>query len=388
VPLELGALGNEIEGLVELVAARERTPWLQRARELLRHVDPEQLKTRLQDRSERLPWLAAVPLGTMDGTFATAAAPIDHTVVGADGSSISPDRHSPAQYYVINTGHAVLTYGRRPHADLGSSTQLYYRDEDMYVEPLTGSFPIQGPRLSVKMSVAELQALWEASQGPKSPAVALRDGSLILWTLQSEDGRVQEHFLEPFLGYLDHFRDAGTPVASYISYPGARDVVNALRVWLCQSQPTDCANCPSPELKEFCQALMGVLDRQLFAFLETGQRSDVFESSSAILDRYGNHRIQFFYLEVGGEVVRMEAPQWVVASSEMLGLVQAIAYDQCRRSGLHPPYPPALQEAHEQAVITTTDRLVVEQLVERALARKGIAYTRSAKDGSKRRPAV
>jgi len=159
-------------------------------------------------------------------------------------------------------------------------------------------------------------------------------------------------------------------------------------VWLCHGQAIDCPRCSSPEVMDFCRALVGILDRQLFGFLERGGRSDIFESSSAILDRYGVHRIQFFYLEVGGEVVRLEAPQWVMGDPEMVDLAQALVYDQCRRSGIYPPYPPALQEAHEQAVISTADRRLVEGLLERALARKGIVYTRSAKDRSKRRRAV
>ena len=130
-------------------------------------------------------------------------------------------------------------------------------------------------------------------------------------------------------------------------------------------------------------------DRQLFeGLLEAGWRSDVFESTSAILDYYGSHRIQFFYLNVGGEVVRIEAPQWVMRNARMLDLVHALVYDQCQRSPDYPPYPPALQEAHEQAVITTAEKRVVEELVERALAERGIVYARSAKDRSKRRRAV
>jgi hypothetical protein len=47
-----------------------------------------------------------------------------------------------------------------------------------------------------------------------------------------------------------------------------------------------------------------------------------------------------------------------------------------------------LQEAHEQAVIATAERRLVEELVERALAEQGIVYARSAKDRSKRRRGV
>ncbi len=388
MPLKLDSLDRSIEQMMELVAAENRSRWVDQARQLLHDVDPEQLRIKLQDRQIRVPWLVAVPVNAIDCVFATADCPRNFSVVAADGSSIAPDRHSLAQYYVINTGHSILTYGDRPRAELDSSAQLYFQEEDLFLDPLTGGFPIEGARLSVKMGVAELKALWEASREAEVPVVALRDGSLILWALQNEDAQVQRHFLGEFLECLDRFRAADIPVASYISYPGARDVVNSLRVWLCQDQPIECLKCSSPELMDFCRVLVGILDRHLFGMLRAGERSDIFESSSAILDQYGIHRIQFFYLEVGGEVVRIEAPQWVMRNAKMLDLVQALVYDQCRRSGVYPPYPPALQEAPEQAVISTADRRLVEGLVERALARKGIIYTRSAKDRSKRRRAV
>jgi hypothetical protein len=47
-----------------------------------------------------------------------------------------------------------------------------------------------------------------------------------------------------------------------------------------------------------------------------------------------------------------------------------------------------LQEAHEQAVIGTAERRLVEELVEQALAGRGIVYARSAKAYSKRRRGV
>jgi hypothetical protein len=87
---------------------------------------------------------------------------------------------------------------------------------------------------------------------------------------------------------------------------------------------------------------------------------------------------------VGGEVARIEAPQWVFQDRDMLDLVHGVVFDQCQRSGQYPPYPPVLIEAHEQAVISTADRQAVENLVEKALAARGVFYMRSAKDRSKR----
>jgi hypothetical protein len=122
--------------------------------------------------------------------------------------------------------------------------------------------------------------------------------------------------------------------------------------------------------------------------LDTGQRSELFASSSQILEQYGEHRIDFFYLNVGGEIARVEVPQWVRTNPDWLHFVHGAIVDQCRRSPGFPPYPPALQEAHEQAVITVTDRRVVEEMMERAMGQHGQKWVRSAKDDSKRRRGV
>lgn len=180
--------------------------------------------------------------------------------MAADGSSVPPDRHSPVRYYVINAGHAVLTYGDRPKAGLDYSTRFCFRSEDLWLDPLAGAFPVEGVRLSAKMSVAELEALWEAAKQVEAPVVALGDGSLILWRLQNEDARVQGQVLSEFLRYLDEFRALRIPVASYISYPGARDVVNSLRAWLCRQEAIDCSNCSSSQVMDMCRALAWILD--------------------------------------------------------------------------------------------------------------------------------
>jgi hypothetical protein len=179
-------------------------------------------------------------------------------------------------------------------------------------------------------------------------------------------------------------------VASYISYPGGNDVVNCLRLILCDRTTGGCADCPQEnEQQSLCRFMGGIRDRQLFqGILHAGQRSDLFQSQSAILRHYREHQIQFFYLDVGGEIARVEAPQWVTSAPNMLDLIHATIYDQCRRSAQYPPYPPVLIEAHEQAVISTGDRRVVDDLVERALSAQGIYYQRSAKDLSKKRRGV
>jgi hypothetical protein len=132
-----------------------------------------------------------------------------------------------------------------------------------------------------------------------------------------------------------------------------------------------------------------VTDRYFFEEieeLETGERSAVLSSTSKILERYridgtDDLCIDYFYLNVGAEIGRVEVPRWVSRSPEQLDLVHSVVFDQCQRGR---GYPVALQEAHELAVLSTSDRLLMEIAIERELARHGIVLTHTGKDGSKR----
>lgn len=220
MPLKLGPINKQVEDMARSVTAEERREQLDKARQLLRVADTAELKAKIRSRRRLFPWLVAVPTGTLSGVFPSPAPPPDFSVVAADGSSIPPDRHSPVHFYVINTGHAVLTYGRRPDASLDSEGRLYFEDRDLYISPGRKNIPIEGTRLGMTMEVAELRTLLAASRSAIQPAVALRDGSLILWALQNEDEVVQRKFLGEFKACLDEFRTLRVPVLGYISYPG------------------------------------------------------------------------------------------------------------------------------------------------------------------------
>jgi hypothetical protein len=389
VPLDIDRLYGQVEkmavALPELVPAQQ----LADAQAFFRQADLGLLREKLRQREQgraKIPWLVAEPVNTLQSVYGAPPVPPDLSVVASDGSSIFPDRHSPVRYYVVNIGYAVLTYGSVPNAVLDAQEQFCFEEEQLYFDPLDRRIPIEGSRLGIHMSVEELGGLLNAADDAPPPVVALRDGSMILWNLQSEDAAFQRHYLGRFLGVLDVFRAQGIPVASYISYPGGQDVMNCLRLILCDRTSGGCTRCPQEnESQTLCRFMGEIRDRQLFnGLLRSGERSDVFESQSAILNQYKEHRIQFFYIDVGGEIARVEAPQWVMCDPEMLDLVHSTVYDQCQRSGQYPPYPPALIEAHEQAVISTAERRVVSELVEQALATQGIYYQRSAKDMSKR----
>jgi len=391
MPLQLEVLSRGVERLAAQASDGAGQQLLEEAQRRLRRVDVEALCTRLRIRDPRFPWLTAVPTDdTMGAAYSVPLPSPPFSVVATDGSNIPPDRHSPVRFYVLNVGRATLTYGSRPDARLKATTHLACEEEELYLNPGREHIPVDGERLGIKMAVAELEALFEAAQEAQPPVLALLDGSLILWGLQSEERSVQAAFLQEYLSALGRFREVDIPLASYISYPGGQDVANSLRVSLCQGHSAQCESCTlPPSEQELCKFLGTVRDREIFSgLLEAGQRSDIFESTSAILDRYGEHRIQFFYLNNGDEILRLEAPQWVMRDGGKRDMVHGLVLDQCKRSGGYPAYPPVLQEAHEQAVISSAERRLVEEMVAQALAARGIVYIHSAKESSKRRRGV
>jgi hypothetical protein len=341
--------------------------------------------------SAKTTWLVAGLVDGLNRHHAAPPLPPEFTVLATDGSHIDVDRHRSTRCYVINIGAVILHYGTRPGAVLDSFPRLYCADEDLVIAPAASKGReqlIEGPLLGIKRNIDECRQLAElaASLPPDSLALALIDGSLILWGLEAYPEFVTDELLNKgFLSYLDHMAKPDgrqLALASYISFPRSTDVVNVLRVALCPHAPPDCDRYCTTGNRE-CDAVSGIQDRQLLSsVLGPGERSDTFTSESSIVRKhYGPHQVHFFYLRVNGETARVEIPRWVAADRSLLNLTHALLLDQCRRGH---GYPVALSEAHEKAVVTGTDREYFWQLVESSLAREHIPSLGSAKSRSKR----
>ncbi|MEX2080786.1 MAG: DNA double-strand break repair nuclease NurA, partial [Dehalococcoidia bacterium] len=97
------------------------------------------------------------------------------------------------------------------------------------------------------------------------------------------------------------------------------------------------------------------------------------------------HQVCFFYLRTGDDIARVELPQWVADDDLRVQLLHATLVDQCRRCD---GYPRALQEAHEQAVISVGDRQQFANMVELLAAPLGLRPGRNGKAASKRSRAL
>jgi NurA-like 5'-3' nuclease len=129
---------------------------------------------------------------------------------------------------------------------------------------------------------------------------------------------------------------------------------------------------------------VAIPDRDIFELLPLaeGERSGLFQSSSAISQqRYGEHKIHYFYLNAGKEIARVEIPEWVALNPEHLELVHSIVFDQCQRGD---SYPRSLAEAHEKAVISMSDREMFWRLVDGNLINHHLSTSLSAKERNKK----
>ncbi len=332
---------------------------------------------------ERRAALASLPQQAM-GSHPLPTMPAEHTVLATDGSQIEPDRHAAFPCYLINLGQVVLRYGPQPYARL--SSQAHVAVTGLPVEPENeGDEEGQVERLylDLERSVAELRGLLELAtdSSAEHPVLALQDGSLILWVATAmRYQRETDRYVSEYVACLEELRvlaqkrprERGLALASYISHSNSYEVMTKLRMEASQNGSAGQRTYGEP------------LDRDLFASLQPGERSDIYRSERGILEKYApENRISFFYVNVGPEIGRVELPLWAAENPALVDFTHAAVYDQCRRSN---GYPVALMEAHEQAVVSPAESRDFWRLANKLLQGEGLSVQESAKAISKRVP--
>ncbi len=353
----------------------------------LRSKDWQRLSQKV--RESRTSWLLSGISSRLDLVFNLPPLPSAYTVLASDGSQIFPDRHEALPCYLINIGSVLIHYGSGGKAYLNSNPHLFYGDEDILTVWKGRRIPADAVIISERRNIMEFQeilGLVERCEN-KENVLALLDGTLILWRLEGMPEDFKGEILQSYIGVLDKMKSLRIPIAGYISFPGSTDVINALRVGLCPEEISYCDRCPYTHLPALpCSSIEGVTDRVLFSrVLKSGQRSSVFESSSSILELYGEHHILFFYLNVGEEIARVEIPKWVAEDEGLLNLTHALIFNQAKKGD---GYPIALVEAHEQAVVRGKERDFFFDLVREALVKSDFKITVSRKGLSKRSPVI
>lgn len=394
MPLDFTNIAAQVDDMITTLKESREEHRGKLAKALTTLNDPNLDLAELQEklRAAKTSWLVAQLTESLNRTYPAPTVPEDYTVMATDGSHIDVDRHHAARCYLINIGSVTLTYGSAPDAVLTATPTLYAGEENMVIRnPGAGRDQVMDAALTgIKRSVAEWRAVADlARQRPAgSTGLAVLDGTLIQWGLESRNYPefVRDVLLHRgFLQCLDEMRelnrDRKLAVASYISYPGGGDVVNALRIILCPGDVINDKACQECAGKE-CEQVAGLRDRDVFdEVLPAGERSALFVSTSSILKEYGPHEVRFYYVNVDEEIARVEVPKWVADDPALLDLTHGLILDQCRRGH---GYPVALSEAHEHAVVTGADRENFWALVESCLADEKLPTPNSAKSFSKK----
>jgi hypothetical protein len=364
------------------------------ARALLQAVDPRRIEERRT--AGKFSWRSVAALSPNAAAVHDAPPlPADYAVAAVDGSHIGVDRHAPAPCYLINIGYVALRYGELAEARLWNTPTLYSSDDDMVITDPASELnvePIEGQILGVKRAVDEMTALADVVESlPKDlPVLALLDGSLTLVGLTGQDpsyvwDALLNNGLLPALDRLHKLAEGRTlAVVSYISLPRSEQVVTTLRLQACPFARVDCHHECNNELrgKRACDIVGGITDRDLFAdLLAPGQRSQTYRSLAKVMDDYGEHRVHFWYVNVGQELARVEMPEWAALSPESVEFAHAAVLAQADKGH---GYPVALSEAHEQAVVTGRDRENFVTLLGEAMAAQKLPVTTSEKARSKR----
>lgn len=290
------------------------------------------------------PW----PLPSWQGRL-DEAIPVDvpissYHVISVDGSQIYPDRHQGNSCFLINIGSVVIHYGSNDKPVM-LACEPYVFTEFEHGEQAQDT--VNGIRQELELfSGLDMAMRVQNELSDDAPCALLFDGSLIFWHLEAKDTTLRELFLHKYLATLHQLYDARILNAGYISLTKSRELVNLVRVALCDFDITQ---------QDKSQVVDKVVDANIGSFfLSEHTRSIVFKNHSEISSYYPRPlHPHFFYLHVGTEVGRVEIPGWIAQDEQLVNQVAQIILDQSIKGQ---GYPVVLAEAHEQAVVKGPDR--------------------------------
>ncbi|UCD97788.1 MAG: DNA double-strand break repair nuclease NurA [Chloroflexota bacterium] len=289
------------------------------------------------------------------------------TLIAADGSQITPDRHAEVNFALINTGAIQMKFGSADPPETSISSELLY-DEQLY----SAAGTLTEAQVALLRDIKEREILVKLAKTAAPPVVTFTDGPMELWGAKSGESAVRADFqerLKQYLEVLNQLYDLNVITAGYIDKPAANLVVRTLEVSMV----------PDAKLSEIADShpLWGVTDIALYRqILQAGERSPIFAMQSQMLKSYrGALRLHFFYLNVGQTgrpyLVRVEIPAWVAENEDYIHALHAILIDQCRLMGGR-PYPYLLHRAHETAVVRLEEKTQVTQMITQELRQRGL----------------
>jgi hypothetical protein len=365
--LDLPHLLPQVNALSDSVAKRQEqfdqlVPNLLHRLEQAVNIDLELLEKKRTLAGEN--WPGAIPSDEpIQASYPAEDLPESFTVIAADGSQIHPDRHAIARYYLINIGSIKIRYGSGEVPQTSIESSLFFEDEHLYDER---GIELGAAVINALRDVSEMEVLARlADSSQEGPLISLLDNGLLLWLAAQAGDRPSDQVLrimQQYIQQLSRLHASGGAIAGFIDRPRHASVISLLHL-------------DSLALEEITEETLrinpfvGLSDRALFNHvLNPGHRSALFIQNSRLnrdFKKHG-HEVCFFYLHPGGQnqVVRIEVPNWVAGSPDLLNLVHGSVIEQCKMTG---GYPYSLVRAHELAVVSTADRQALETMIQNSM---------------------
>jgi hypothetical protein len=293
-------------------------------------------------------------MGELSDIVGSAHVSLPYTVCAVDGSQIYPDHHlSGVACCLVNAAGCCLHYGSPSSASFFSEPYIYV---PMQLEAYQLAFAADTVDLLreehefdlLSRTVRERADSWCDESG-----VALFDGNLLFWHLEEKSAAVKKMFLDRYCASLQELFHHHVPVAGYLSMPRFRDLAYMVQIGMTVAGIESLL--PRDQWDVLEQKIVTLTDAELVAaVLDVGERTPLFQSTSALTELYPEHlRPCFFYFNSGSEIARIEVPLWLAQDAQLIDRVCAVCRDQCDKGN---GYPIALAEAHAQAVVKSADR--------------------------------
>jgi hypothetical protein len=314
--------------------------------------------------------------------------------IAVDGSETPPTDELNVLVALTRVAYYVNHHTPEAEFDRGDETELL-PPAKLVRSPATGSYsyvdPDEAKHARYEEEAKKVVELIEEYADTSPPPVVLYDGSLNVSYTNLFDDEVTDRYTTAMGRILAASRANGVPVVGYIAGSRASDVANLVQ----ELHPTSLGADPLP--------LDGVIFRP---WLETwGSRTALFvnrrdQSLDELQVSYRGEeydfadRLLFSYVDLGeGELLeRLEVPRWTIETAPPSGwkmdcenmfeyAYQAVLGEAAVGQG----YPEALQQVDADAVLGTSDREQLLQLLQQFGNESGIDITWNAKDQSKRR---
>lgn len=282
---------------------------------------------------------------SLDTIIPVAPVAQNYTVISTDGSQIYPDRHQGVSCFLINIGSVILSYSKEYRPVFMRSVPYVFTGYE-YTQEVEASpefVNCKRHELELKDGLALAKQIRD-SVSQEELCLLLVDGSLIFWHLEGKG--LKDRFLDIYLLLLLQFQQIAQPMVGYISAPKSKELVNLVRLWLCDFDI---------EQSHKYEPVNALVDATIVQFFLPEQcRTIVFENKSKISTAYpAAIHPYFFYVNVGTEIGRVELPAWIAHNTELVDRIASVILDQSLKGR---GYPVIIAEAHEQAVVKGPDR--------------------------------